>query len=192
MPTWLLPPRIIHRYGRIADDRPALCRLCGAALKMSKGELALLQFYASCQSGYTPSLQSIANKLRISRKGVQKCRNMLIKHGCIHLDCGNLYVDWHRIRLFSTLDPAMTNKHAVVAPAILRPLPSLTRFLEAVTFEDALLSFSRMSDKEYDRWRNWHRQVTSRMDEQLRKESRVKDFVDICEEEYEEQQLGVS
>jgi len=49
-----------------------------------------------------------------------------------------------------------------------------------------------MSDQEYDRWRNWHRQVTSRMDEQLRKESQVKDFVDICEEEYEEQQLEVS
>jgi hypothetical protein len=184
MITLLTPPRVVHRGGKLSDNRAALCKQCGAALHMSKGESALLQYYATCQNGYTPSLQSIANVLKIDRRTVQRCRTMLVEHGCIELTKQFVFIDWFRIRTFATLDPSMTCKHAIIAPASPRNRTA-DKYLGAVPLDEAVATFAYMKDEEYEKWRTWLRQFNQRLSKLFKAENKRKDEVDIVEEMYE-------
>lgn len=180
--TWLSPPRIVHQHVRNSDDRPALCKQCGAALKMSKGEVRLLLFYATCQTGFTPSLQLLSDQTGLSRKGVQKCRKALVSHGVIALSRYCVYVDWARIRLFASLDPAFISRHATIEPV---PIPGVDTldpvYLEAIPLEDALRVFGSMPEEDYLRWRQSYRQHFSRQRTRFEEENSAHDWVDEIE-----------
>lgn len=110
------PPKVTHLHCRAADERQALCQLCGAALHMSKGEIKLLRYYAEQQNGFKPALQHIANTLEMNRSQIFRNRRLLEQHGVILVQDDRVYIDWQRIRLFSTLDPALTSKRCYAAP----------------------------------------------------------------------------
>lgn len=81
---------------------------------MSKGEVALLKFYAQQTSGFKPSAQYIANTIGLSRMQVFRLRDKLIEHGIAAKDDKRLFINWDRIKLFSTLDPMMTGKNPYI------------------------------------------------------------------------------
>ena len=117
---YIYPPKITHINAHATDKRGELCSLCSSSLHMSKGESALLRYYAAQSNGFKPALQHIANEIGITRFHVQRARAMLQKHGVICIADERVYIDWERIRLFSTLDPTMTSKHCTIAPVRLK------------------------------------------------------------------------
>ena len=156
------PPKVTHIHVLPSDRREELCLLCGSSLHMSKGEVRLLCYYAHQSSGFEPALQHIANKIGVSRFHVQRARAMLQRHGVIAVDDVRVYIDWERIRLFSTLDPDMTNKHCTVAPVnpkkcaykIYIPSKGLIEKLRSCSQEDACLIMSALPKQLYEAVRN--------------------------------------
>lgn len=110
------PPEVKHLRGKRSDNRATLCLACSKALKLAKGETRVLCFYGRCSNGFRPSLQYIADESGVSRRHVERIRTSLVRHGLIAVDHEAVYVDWNRIRLFSTLDPKLTSKNAYYAP----------------------------------------------------------------------------
>ena len=154
---YIYPPKVTHINSRAADNREELCSLCGSSLHMSKSEVKLLRYYAEQANGFKPALQHIANTIGISRFHVQRARKMLESHGVIKTDDDRVYIDWERIRLFSTLDPQMTNKHCYVAPVqtkkcaykVYIPDKSLLLKLRTCSQEDACKTFSGMTEEQF-------------------------------------------
>jgi len=154
---YIYPPKVTHINSRAADNRGELCSLCGSSLHMSKGEVKLLRYYAEQANGFKPALQHIANTLGITRRHVERARKMLELHGVIRVDDERVYIDWERIRLFSTLDPACTSKHCFIAPVKLQKCPhkvyipdkSLLLKLRTCSQEDACKTFSGMTEEQF-------------------------------------------
>lgn len=112
------PLKIEHLSSKATDSRESLVSLCASALHMSKGEERLLQFYARQQNGFTPAAKKIMDETGLSKPRVYADRNQLVTHGVAKIMDDVLYIDWERIRLFSTLDPRMTSKHCRIAPVV--------------------------------------------------------------------------
>lgn len=110
------PLRLRHLHTLRQDSRESLVSSCSLALHMSKGEEKLLQYYAQQQDGFAPAAKRITDETGLSRARVFAARNMLEGHGVIKMDSQCVWIDWERIRLFSTLDPAMTSKHCTIKP----------------------------------------------------------------------------
>ena len=154
---YIYPPKVTHINSRATDKRGELCSLCSSSLHMSKGESALLRYYAAQSNGFKPALQYIANVLKINRSQVFRARAMLEKHGVIRVDENRVYIDWERIRLFSTLDPALTGKHCYVAPVKMKKcnykvyyIPkSFLLKLRTCSTEDACRIFESMPHETY-------------------------------------------
>ena len=108
----MTPAPIKHiRYSR-HDDMRQLADAAATAIHMPKGERNLLAYYATQSSGFTPSLRTIANATGQSRSSVDRNRQKLVDHG-IALTVYNgkrrtFFIDWSRVKLYGTLDPAMT------------------------------------------------------------------------------------
>lgn len=138
----MTPAPIKHiRYSR-HDDMRQLADAAATAIHMPKGERNLLAYYATQSSGFTPSLRAIANATGQSRSSVDRNRQKLVDHG-IALTVYNgkhrtFFIDWSRVKLYGTLDPAMTRgsrlkfmplvppasrTQAVLTPSDLRFLP---------------------------------------------------------------------
>lgn len=152
----MVPPAIRHRYGLLSDERSSLCSLCGQALHMSKGEVALLRYYAACSDGFRPAVATVCKETGLSRAQVFNARIMLEHHGIIKYTANNLIIDWNRIRLFSTLDPLMTGKHCTIAPVETKKLDynvlcsrTLIQRIETCPLEQALMIFSSLTDRQY-------------------------------------------
>lgn len=156
----LRPPCILHLHSNEADDRVELVSLCSSALHFSKGESKLLQFYSDCKSGFRPSQIVVANAISVDRRYVTKLRQKLVDRGVILLQNNKLFLDWNRIRLFSTLDANMTSKEATVEPVNLTDGSNLKR-LESQYINDGLISididslcglFQSMSEDDYTKF----------------------------------------
>lgn len=104
----MIPPKIQHLHTRSTDCRESLVSLCSSALHLCKGEEALLRFYAAMSDGFRPAVKFVMRKTGLSRCYVFKLRNQLIEHGLIAVTDDAVYIDWNRVRLFSTLDPELT------------------------------------------------------------------------------------
>lgn len=153
----MLPPQISHRFISVLDNRSSLCSLCGQALHMSKGELALLLYYAACSDGFRPAVATVCKETGLSRAQVFNARIMLEKHGVIKCTENNLIIDWNRIRLFSTLDPLLTNKHCTISPVETKKLDynvlcsrTLIQRIETCPLEQALQILSALTDRQYE------------------------------------------
>ena len=151
----LLPPLVlIHTYRKNTDDRDHLCDMLKPVLRMSKGEVTLLKFYAKQTNGFRPSAQYIANSINVSRMQVFRLRDKLIDHGLAAKDNKHLFINWDRIRLFSTLDPAMTGKNPYIKKINIKKcyykdglIPF--NFLEYGKQEQVVKYFSAIDEKEY-------------------------------------------
>ena len=85
----IAPPSVKHiRYSR-GDDLPSIASACANAIHLSKGESALLKYYACQSSGFRPSLQHIADQTGLSRSQVARCRNGLVSKGLCLAVLGN-------------------------------------------------------------------------------------------------------
>lgn len=115
-----VPPMVLHLNIKESDDKEELVALCGKAMHLSKGAINLLLFYSSQTSGFRPSLNSIANEIKRDRRNVERARTQLVNNGICKLQKDKLFIDWNRVRLFSTLDPKLTSKKACIAPVALR------------------------------------------------------------------------
>ena len=134
------PLKVEHLNARATDSRESLVSLCASALHMSKGEERLLQFYARQQDGFTPAAKRIMDETGLGKRQVYYARDMLEKHGVAKSHDGCFYIDWERIRLFSTLDPTMTSKDCYVAPVEVKKLHHKVTLSEAM--KEKLLSCS--------------------------------------------------
>jgi len=153
----MIPAAVRHRYVLLSDERSPLCSLCGQALHMSKGEIALLQYYAACSDGFRPAVATVCKETGLSRRQAFYARNMLVKHGIIDYSEKSIIIDWERIRLFSTLDPQMTGKHCTIEPVEGKKLHynvlcsrTLIQRIETCPLEQALMIFSSLTDRQYE------------------------------------------
>ena len=150
------PLRLRHLHTLRQDSRKSLVSSCSLALHMSKGEEKLLQYYAKQQDGFRPSLLHISNTIGVTTRQVKYLRIMLSKHGVIKVDTECVYIDWERIRLFSTLDPAMTSKHCTIAPVRIEKFPhkvyvsrELRLRLRSLPVPELCDLFAAMNEEEY-------------------------------------------
>lgn len=160
------PLRLRHIHVLRQDSRESLVSSCSLALHMSKGETRLLQYYAKQQDGFAPAAKRIIDETGLSRARVFAARGMLEQHGVIKLDEQHIYIDWERVRLFSTLNPEMTSKHCTVAPVRLKkrdykvyiskelrnrlsflPVPELCDLLAAMTEEEYRAACAYLREK---------------------------------------------
>lgn len=162
MATLKKPPRLLHHNRRLSDDMIFLICKTAMALHLSKGEQSLLEFYSTCSSGFRPSQQYVADTTGLSRRHVAKVRQKLELNGLIKVTDDAVYVDWSRLRLFSTLDPSMTSKKGVVAPVSLEPKTEATApaddFFLFAPLPDVCKYFSRMTARDFSKWKRNHRE----------------------------------
>lgn len=158
----LRPPCILHLHSNEADDRAELVSLCSSALHFSKGERKLMEYYSSCSSGFRPALTVIADKIGIDKRSVARLRQNLVEHGIALLDRGRLFIDWSRVRLFSTLDPHQTSKHDYIAPVELKSglLTQLEKLyktceLDTLPIDEQCNLLSMLDEHEYEVFRNY-------------------------------------
>lgn len=159
--TYLRPPRLSHRNSNVNDDKIELCFDCASRLRMSKGERSLLLYYAACSSGFRPSVQLIADRTDLNRSQVFRCRKKLEEHGVVKVLEDRVIIDWNRIRLFASLDPAMTGRHVTIAPVSLAkslaPVKPSDHFFTLAPLEEVCDWFSKIGSTEYSKWRRNYR-----------------------------------
>ena len=167
MATLKKPPRLLHHNRRLSDDMILLICKTAMALHLSKGEQSLLEFYSTCSSGFRPSQQLAAEMTGLSRNHIPKIRAKLEKNGLIKVVNDAVYVDWSRLRLFSTLDPSMTSRKGVVAPVSLEPKTEPTApaddFFLFAPLPDVCKYFSRMTAQDFSKWKRNHRDLKEKL-----------------------------
>jgi len=115
------------------DKKDGFAELVAKAVKvchMDRGEAALLLFYASCSSGFSPSAQLIAEKCGVKKNYVACLRQKLIDKGIITIVNDNVVLDWRRIKVISSLNPKLTDKNGWVKPIPPVGLDRLSKFME--------------------------------------------------------------
>lgn len=156
MATYIQPLSIKHINTKSTDDRKTLIDECKKTLHMSKSEHLLLEYYSEQSNGFRPSATHIANQLSISRRTVFYSRDMLEKHGIIGIEDDYLYIDWERIRLFSTLDPSLTGNNPTVKPVI-----SKEKFIVDYDFlkygpeQDVINWFASITEEQFQYTKNY-------------------------------------
>ena len=107
------PPRIMHVGRRCKKaETEALISECAQRIHLTVRGRKLLLFYSSCGNGFCPAKKLIFNEIGIEQKHLHEYRGELEKLGLITIDkeTNTLYVNWERIRLYSTLDASLTNR----------------------------------------------------------------------------------
>lgn len=167
----LRPPCVLHIRTKEEDDRMELIQLCSSSLHFSKGEEKLLEYYANCKSGFRPSQELVANKIDVDRRHVAKLRARLVERGIALSQDNKVFIDWERIRLFSTLDPDMTSKHCTVSRVELQR-PSYLRYLEVLYSSDSITlvnpdkiseMLNDMTEDDYKKLCNYIKKHSSKM-----------------------------
>ena len=112
---------ILH-HGRIPTREEADFFLPRAiqALHLSAAAGRLLCLYAGIRNRFRPSARWIACQIGVQRRDVFRLRQQLVDTGCVSV-CGCvIQLDWNQLRVFSTMDAAMTARqrgHACFHPA---------------------------------------------------------------------------
>lgn len=78
-----------------------------ANLRMPKAARKLMTYYASCGTGFRPSLKIIDDATHIGAKNVSTVRQYLVRWGLIAYDSDTILIDWFRLRAFAMMDPKM-------------------------------------------------------------------------------------
>lgn len=111
-----IPLTISHQNYSRDDNRADLVAKTVKVCHMDRGEAALLMFYASCSSGFQPSAALIAEKCGVKKNYVNTLRQQLINKGIAIMVGNQLCIDWDRIKIMASLNPAHTAKKGWVKP----------------------------------------------------------------------------
>lgn len=92
--------------------------------RMPKAARKLMMYYASCGTGFRPSLKTIDDVTHVGVKHISTIRQYLVTHGFIAYSDETIYIDWLRLKAFASMDPKlMGNKKnwrvSPVNPAII-------------------------------------------------------------------------
>lgn len=102
------PPYVKHVGGRPDQEAQGLIIAQALAnLRMPKAARKLMTFYASCGTGFRPSLKVIDDATYIGTKNVSTVRQYLVHWGFIAYDGDTILIDWHRLRAFAMMDPKL-------------------------------------------------------------------------------------
>ncbi len=108
------PPMVKHKGRRCTpEEMEGLVGACGDNIHLTSGGKRLLLFYATCYGGFRPAKKLIQKETGINPAHLYGYKKELQDLGLLSIEEGTraIYVDWSRIRLYSTLDPELTNKH---------------------------------------------------------------------------------
>lgn len=115
MPGGQMIPMAIRHTGKRANKEDALdlIRGCTKNVHLTSRGGKLLLCYATCRTGFRPSKKYVFEKTGINPPHLYQVRKELTEMRIINIDRATrtIFVDWRRIRLYSALDPRMTDKH---------------------------------------------------------------------------------
>lgn len=164
------PMSVHHINFKRTDNFARLTVQAAASTHMSHGEAALLAFYGSCSTGFAPSAKLIAERIGRNEIYVYQLRKALAAKGIIVVIDNKIYVDWKRIRLLASLDPAKTCKaqfirpqNTVVMDRIVQAQRINNKFLEAwmMTLDQLIVYFGAMTNAEYNAWRSGYKKYVA-------------------------------
>ena len=127
---------------------------------MAHGEQALLRFYLEQSTGFAPSVSRIEKTTGLKKCYLLRARKLLEEDGLILLTERFLYIDWNRIRLFASLNPAVIPKQRAkrqITPVRVRTERTFSK--ETVVNTAYLMKIgdlsdwlSRLTEDEYESW----------------------------------------
>lgn len=97
---------ILHRGKGKAENHEQVIIDCAKNLRLTKNAIKLLKYYAICNNGFSPALETIDKTINIGKKNISSYRRELVNHGIIGYgeEFGDrIVVDWNRIRIFAML-----------------------------------------------------------------------------------------
>lgn len=156
------PCKIIHARFVKNDNFADLANKASKACHMSRGETALLMYYAGCSSGFKPAAHAIAEAIGVGDPYVYILRDALKSKGIIDVSGGNVVVNWARIKILASLKPELTKKAAWIKPQTPTVIDRIGKtmalhpsFWELYTLrmEKLIDMFGCMSNAEYATWR---------------------------------------
>lgn len=114
-----MPPMIKHVGGRPSQESQGL--IVDQALsnfRMPKAARKLMMYYASCATGFRPSLKTIDDVTHVGVKNISTIRQYLVNHGFIAYIDGTILIDWLRLKAFASIDVKLMGrkKNWIVAP----------------------------------------------------------------------------
>ena len=150
------PVAIIHYNYKREDNFTALADRCSFAMHLAPSEHRLLRYYASCASGFRPAAGLITKALNISEPCLYLARNALVKHGLAYMQDDSLHINWDRVKLFASMDPAKTSKRAFIAPInpyVIARLEEIVKldpsWILEKSIEEVIADFAAMTEAEY-------------------------------------------
>ena len=108
------PPVVKHKGRRcVPEEMDELIGACADNIHLTSGGRRLLYFYATCYGGFRPAKKLIEKQTGINSVHLYEYKKELRDLGLISVDKETraISIDWWRIRLYSTLDPAMTDRY---------------------------------------------------------------------------------
>lgn len=166
MPNVKNPMSVNHINFSKTDDFAKLVIKAAKATHMSRGEAALLAYYAACSTGHTPAAKHIAERVGCTEPHVYVLRRALQSKGIITLIDNKIYVDWKRIKVFASLNPRKTTKGQFVRPQnptimdrILGAQQVNDKFLKVwkMSLNEIIVYFGSMTNAEYNAWRSGYK-----------------------------------
>ena len=105
-------PPAIHHAGRrpIKHEIGPIVTAAAENMHLTDYATRLLLCYANQANGFRPALRFISRETGIHVKTISRRRKELHEMGFILYSSDAILIDWNRIRLYSTLDPELTNK----------------------------------------------------------------------------------
>ena len=156
------PLQVLHVNYNKSDNFPELVSKTVKVCHMDRGEAALFMFYASCSSGFEPSLALIAEKCGVKKNYVSTLRDMLVSKGILSIVGSQVLMNWDRIKIMSSLNPNMTSKNGWVKPIPPVGLERLGKFMErwptvldmyTLPLDELIERLGRMPQYVYRAWR---------------------------------------
>ena len=95
------------------EEMEEMIGACADNMHLTSGGKRLLLFYATCKGGFHPAKKLVQKETGINPAHLYKYKKELEDLGIIYSSAEQrtIIVDWQRIRLYTTLDPNMTDKH---------------------------------------------------------------------------------
>lgn len=105
------PARILHRNQKYIPPGAAMPKLAQdacAVMRLPKSAARLMVYYATCENGFSPALQTIRKATGIDRTNISGIRKLLVNVGLIRYTpgtTGTIRIDWKRIATMAALPP---------------------------------------------------------------------------------------
>ena len=154
------PLMLVHINREPKDDAETLIRSAAINLHMAAGEAALLEYYCKQSTCFRPSVSRIEKSTGLKKCYLLRARRLLEEDGLILITDKCIYIDWHRLRLFASLDPSAMPKQRCrrrIEPVKLKTgyrfsKEFIFRTKYQMTMEETVQWLSRIGEEEYEIW----------------------------------------